>query len=99
MGTLLKWAHGPFHQYDGVPWSIRVGFCRDRLDAGGFRPVEDTILFLTWHEVQDTELLDHIKIITKYDIIRYSTFITTITKTPHSFPLKIRATCTTKHTI
>ena len=30
--------------------------CCDRLDAGGFRQVEDTILFLTWHEVQDTEL-------------------------------------------
>ena len=34
----------------------KVTMCRDRLDAGGFRRVEETILLLTWHEVQDTEL-------------------------------------------
>ena len=33
-------------------WVVKLfaHVCRDRLDAGRFRPVEDTILFLTWHE-------------------------------------------------
>ena len=35
--------------------------CRDRLDAGGFRQVEEKILLLTWREVQDTELHMHIR--------------------------------------
>ena len=40
-------------------------------DAGGFRGVQETILLLTWHEVQDTELHMRIRSYKKhyYDII------------------------------
>ena len=76
-GLALYWCHATYttrHSGNITVQNMRAT-CRDRLDAGGFRRVEETILLLTWHEVQDTELhmamhiIGHIKSITKYDII------------------------------
>ena len=69
--------------------------CRDRLDAGGFRQVEEKISLLTWREVQDTELHMHIRsykkaLLTMTSYFVVATIITTLVKIPHSFPLKIK---------
>ena len=88
--------HACTHTYKTVITVSKVTMCHDHLDAGGFRQVEETILLLTWHKVQDTELHMRIrsyKSITNYDIILVlATIITTIIKIPHSFPLKIKHT-------
>ena len=60
------------HTYKTVITVSKVTMCHDHLDAGGFRQVEETILLLTWHKVQDTELhmcIRSYKSITNYDII------------------------------
>ena len=72
------------------------------MDAGGFRQVEETILLLKWHELQDTKLHMHIRsykkaLLTMTSYFVLATMITTIIKTPYSFPLKTKVLTKIKH--